>query len=101
MTEALWRVVQEALMNEHAAARSVQIDPVVKVEEVTLRVADDGLGLPPTIPGGPVGWLGRGGCANVWRGWGVPSHWVKTVRPAHGSRHIYPSSVIMAVRPQE
>ncbi len=49
MTEALWRVIQEALMNveKHAAARSVQLDLAVKAEEVRLRVADDGLGLPP------------------------------------------------------
>lgn len=49
LTEAVWRVIQEALMNveKHAAARSVQIDLAVKPEEVTLLVADDGRGLPP------------------------------------------------------
>lgn len=48
ITEALWRVIQEALMNveKHAAARSVQIDLGVQPEGVTLQVADDGLGLP-------------------------------------------------------
>ncbi|MCQ3980517.1 MAG: hypothetical protein DPW09_44475, partial [Anaerolineae bacterium] len=48
ITEALWRVIQEALMNveKHAAARSVQIDLAMKPEGVSLRVADDGLGLP-------------------------------------------------------
>lgn len=48
ITEAFWRVIQEALMNveKHAAARSVQIDLAMKPEGVSLRVADDGLGLP-------------------------------------------------------
>jgi signal transduction histidine kinase len=49
IAEALWRVIQEALMNveKHAAAGHVQIDLGVRPEAVTLRVADDGIGLPP------------------------------------------------------
>ena len=49
LIEALWRVTQEALMNveKHAAARHIQIDLQMKPEAVTLRVADDGIGLPP------------------------------------------------------
>jgi signal transduction histidine kinase len=48
MTEALWRVTQEALMNieKHAAARRVQLELHMKQEAVILRVADDGMGLP-------------------------------------------------------
>jgi signal transduction histidine kinase len=50
MIEVLWRVMQEALMNveKHAAARSVQIDLHMKPETVSLRLADDGIGLPVT-----------------------------------------------------
>ncbi|HEX9924396.1 MAG TPA: sensor histidine kinase, partial [Anaerolineae bacterium] len=49
VSEALWRVTQEALMNveKHAAARHVQIDLQMRPEAVTLRVVDDGVGLPP------------------------------------------------------
>jgi two-component system NarL family sensor kinase len=49
VSEALWRVVQEALMNveKHAAARQVQIDLQMKPEAITLRVVDDGVGMPP------------------------------------------------------
>jgi signal transduction histidine kinase len=48
MIETLWRVIQEALMNveKHAAARSVQIDLQMKPETVSLRLVDDGIGLP-------------------------------------------------------
>ncbi|MBE7556156.1 MAG: sensor histidine kinase [Anaerolineales bacterium] len=55
MTEALWRVIQEALMNveKHAAARTVQIDLSVKPEAIALRVADDGTGLPPNYTNRP------------------------------------------------
>jgi signal transduction histidine kinase len=47
--EALWRITQEALMNveKHAAARRVQIDLQMRPEAVTLRISDDGVGLPP------------------------------------------------------
>ena len=50
MIEVLWRVTQEALMNveKHAVARSVQIDLQMKPEIVSLRLADDGIGLPAT-----------------------------------------------------
>ncbi len=62
MTEALWRVTQEALMNveKHAAARHVQIDLQMRPEAVTLRVADDGIGLPqnPTNQPGHFGLRG-------------------------------------------
>lgn len=49
MTEALWRVTQEALMNveKHAAARQVRVELQMKPESVILRVSDDGVGLPP------------------------------------------------------
>jgi signal transduction histidine kinase len=49
MTEALWRVTQEALINveKHAAARHVRIELQMKPESVVLRVSDDGVGLPP------------------------------------------------------
>ncbi|MBI1877793.1 MAG: sensor histidine kinase [Chloroflexi bacterium] len=55
MTEALWRVTQEALMNveKHAAARHVQIDLQMKPEAVTLRMADDGIGLPSDLTSRP------------------------------------------------
>lgn len=55
ITEALWRVIQEALMNveKHAAARSVQIDLAVRPEGVALRVADDGIGLSSGYPNRP------------------------------------------------
>ena len=55
MTEALWRVIQETLMNveKHAAAHRVWIDLDVKPAAVVLRVADDGIGLPPNLPSRP------------------------------------------------
>lgn len=48
MAEALWRVTQEALLNveKHAAARRVQIDLQMMPAAISLRIADDGLGLP-------------------------------------------------------
>jgi signal transduction histidine kinase len=48
VTEALWRVTQEALMNveKHAVARQAWIDLHMKPENVVLRVSDDGVGLP-------------------------------------------------------
>jgi signal transduction histidine kinase len=53
--EALWRVTQEALMNveQHAAARQVQLDLQMRPEAVTLRIVDDGVGLPPDATGRP------------------------------------------------
>jgi two-component system NarL family sensor kinase len=55
MTEALWRVTQEALMNveKHAVAQRVQLDLQVKPTAITLRVVDDGIGLPPNPTGQP------------------------------------------------
>jgi signal transduction histidine kinase len=51
MTEVLWRVVQEALVNveKHALAQRVQIDLDMRPKAVALRVADDGIGLPPDL----------------------------------------------------
>jgi signal transduction histidine kinase len=45
--EALWRVTQEALTNveKHAQARCIDVSLLCKPEAVTLRIADDGLGL--------------------------------------------------------
>lgn len=55
MTEALWRITQEALMNveKHAAARHVWLDLQMKPTVVTLRVADDGIGLPLDLTSRP------------------------------------------------
>ncbi len=55
VAEALWRVTQEALMNveKHAAARHVQLDLRLESEAVTLRVADDGIGLSSGLTGQP------------------------------------------------
>jgi signal transduction histidine kinase len=49
MAEALWRITQEALTNveKHAQARSVTVSLACQPDAVTLRVADDGVGLPP------------------------------------------------------
>lgn len=78
MTEALWRVIQEALMNveKHAAARSVEIDLAVKVEEVTLCVADDGLGLPSDYTRRP-GHYGLQGMRERLEGLGGTLKWGK------------------------
>lgn len=55
IAEALWRVIQEALMNveKHAAAQHVQIDLDMSSTAITLRVADDGIGLPPDLTNRP------------------------------------------------
>jgi signal transduction histidine kinase len=55
MTEVLWRVTQEALMNveKHAVAHRVQLDLQLKQTAVTLRVADDGVGLPSDLTNRP------------------------------------------------
>jgi signal transduction histidine kinase len=49
LVEALWRVTQEALTNveQHAQARTVQVALRCEPKSVVLRVADDGVGLPP------------------------------------------------------
>lgn len=48
LAEALWRVAQEALTNveRHAQARTVQVSLECEPRSATLRVADDGVGLP-------------------------------------------------------
>jgi signal transduction histidine kinase len=48
MAEALWRITQEAMTNveKHAQARSVTVSLACEPDAVTLRVADDGVGLP-------------------------------------------------------
>ncbi len=56
LAETIWRVTQEALTNveKHAQARRVQVELDLAGGAVTLRVADDGVGLPPdaaTRPG--------------------------------------------------
>jgi two-component system sensor histidine kinase UhpB len=45
----VYRVAQEALTNvaRHARANSVQMSLTRETDEVTLRVSDDGCGLPP------------------------------------------------------
>jgi signal transduction histidine kinase len=55
IAEALWRVTQEALMNveKHAAARHIQLDLQMKPPAVTVRVADDGIGLPSDLTNQP------------------------------------------------
>ncbi len=48
VAEALWRAAQEALANveKHARASQVELRVEVRPEEVTLRVSDNGAGLP-------------------------------------------------------
>jgi signal transduction histidine kinase len=48
IAEALWRITQEALTNveKHARAGSVTVSLTCEPDAVTLRVADDGVGLP-------------------------------------------------------
>ena len=48
MAEALWRITQEAMTNveKHAQARSVTVSLACEPDAVTLRIADDGVGLP-------------------------------------------------------
>jgi signal transduction histidine kinase len=49
LAETIWRVAQEALANigRHAHARNVVLSLQVQAGAVMLRVADDGLGMPP------------------------------------------------------
>lgn len=56
LAETIWRVTQEALTNveKHAQARRVQVTLDTGPQAVILKVADDGVGLPPeatTRPG--------------------------------------------------
>ncbi len=55
VTEALWRVTEEALMNveKHAAAHHVQVDLHMEPAAVSLRVTDDGIGLPQGLTDQP------------------------------------------------
>lgn len=48
LAEMIWRVTQEALTNveKHARARHVQVELDTGPQAVTLKVADDGVGLP-------------------------------------------------------
>ena len=49
VSEALWRMAQEALTNveKHAKARRVQVCVEMASHAVTMRISDDGCGLPP------------------------------------------------------
>src|SRR5712691_12876750 len=49
VSEALWRMAQEALTNveKHAGAHSAQVCVEMTPHAVTMRVSDDGRGLPP------------------------------------------------------
>jgi signal transduction histidine kinase len=49
MSEALWRMAQEALTNveKHAHARQVQVGVEMAPHAVIMRISDDGCGLPP------------------------------------------------------
>src|SRR5439155_6337093 len=49
VSEALWRMAQEALTNveKHAHARHVQVCVEMAPHAVTMRISDDGRGLPP------------------------------------------------------
>ena len=49
VAESIWRVTQEALTNvgRHARAGRVEVSLLIRGGAVTLRVADDGIGLPP------------------------------------------------------
>ena len=49
VSEALWRMAQEALTNveQHANARHVRVCVELAPQAVTMRISDDGRGLPP------------------------------------------------------
>lgn len=48
-TEAIWRIVQEAMVNveRHAQAHHVSVTARVTSDQITLSIVDDGCGLPP------------------------------------------------------
>jgi signal transduction histidine kinase len=52
---ALFRILQEALTNvaRHAQASRVEVTLSGSAEHAVLEVRDDGVGLPPSQPGGP------------------------------------------------
>ena len=56
----VYRIAQEGLTNalRHSDARSVTVSLKADAETLTLRVADDGTGMPPQLPGGTVGIAG-------------------------------------------
>jgi two-component system sensor histidine kinase UhpB len=56
----VYRVAQEALTNalRHAGAKSVALSLVADAESVTLRVTDDGRGMPAELPGDTAGIAG-------------------------------------------
>ena len=56
----VYRVTQESLTNalRHSGARSARVTLSADGEEVNLRVADDGAGLPPDLPAGTAGIAG-------------------------------------------
>ena len=56
----LYRIAQESLTNalRHADAGTVTLSLEADAESVTLRVADDGVGLPPELPHGTAGLSG-------------------------------------------
>ncbi len=55
LAETVWRVVQEALTNveKHAQATKVVVSVTKDGQEVHMRIADDGLGLPPDAESKP------------------------------------------------
>jgi signal transduction histidine kinase len=58
LAEAVWGVAQEALTNieKHAGAKQAEIELRVSADDVTLRLSDDGVGIPPDVlaqPGKP------------------------------------------------
>ncbi len=53
----LYRIAQEAVHNaiKHAGAESIQVDLSIRQQQLVLRIADDGCGLPPDVINGPTG----------------------------------------------
>ena len=53
----LYRIAQEAVHNaiKHAGAESIQVDLSIRHQQLILRIADDGCGLPPDVLSGPTG----------------------------------------------
>jgi two-component system sensor histidine kinase UhpB len=56
----IYRVAQEGLTNalRHSGARSATVSLVADAETLTLRVADDGMGMPAPLPSGTAGIAG-------------------------------------------
>jgi len=55
LSETVWRVVQEGLTNveKHAQASKVMVSVMKDSQEVSLRIADNGVGLPPDAESKP------------------------------------------------